>query len=285
LRGSIAEERTAAALALAERGDVRGEAELAARWSAAFLPDTKTPGELAEARDLLAAFTKIRSRAATPLLVRSLEDVRLRPHIVEALAELADGRAKAGLALAFAEERYVHLRPLEARALLKLGARNEVFPPLARFAGTPDPMLEAIVIAREGKLLSLDRGGQNWLVPPTKDAFARVRLAKSGPARLFVLGDPSTPDNTALVGEVNGAPIAEMTSAATFKEGVVYVTEVGELRAGDVQLRIQSPSVIRTVWLVPHAPEIPPPAPRAWTPSPNSSPDADVLPGPSDSPE
>src|SRR5262249_44231515 len=104
------DEKYAAALAVAEHGDARGEAELIARWSATFLAEAAVRGELDEAREMLAAFAALHSRNAVPLLVHSLDDVRLRPHIVETLAEIGDLRAKEPLLRVFAEERYVHVR-------------------------------------------------------------------------------------------------------------------------------------------------------------------------------
>ena len=86
-RGTNPDEKLAAALALAEHGDPRGEAELVARWSTTFVPGAPDAGELDDARAILSAFAALRSKSAVPLLVRSLEDVRLRPHVVAALAE------------------------------------------------------------------------------------------------------------------------------------------------------------------------------------------------------
>ncbi|HVH47291.1 MAG TPA: sulfatase-like hydrolase/transferase, partial [Labilithrix sp.] len=131
-KGADADEKYAAALAFAEHGDARGETELISRWTSRFVPDARLPGELDEARELLVAFGKLRSRAVVPSLVRALEDVRLRPHVVTTLAEIGDSRAKEPLLRVFAEERYVHLRGLEARALLKLGARESLWPALTR---------------------------------------------------------------------------------------------------------------------------------------------------------
>ena len=211
-----------------------------------------------EARELLAAFATLRATTALPALVRSLGDVRLRPHLVDTLAEISDPRAKEPILRALTEERYVHLRAPEARAVLKLGGKNELFAPLSRFAGTPEPMVEAIAIAREAKLLTPDRGGKEWGTP-TSPATATVRFAKAGVARLLVLADPTTPANAALLGEINGAPVAEMAPYADN----LYVVEVGELRAGTVQVRLSRPTV-RAIWLVEHAAEIPPPPPREW---------------------
>ena len=48
--------------------------------------------------------------------------------------------------------------------------------------------------------------------------------------------------------------------------GDVYVVEAGGLEAGEIEVAVSLSAGIRAVWLVPRAPEIPPPAPKAWTP-------------------
>ena len=261
-KGTSADEKYAAALALAEHGDARGEPELIARWSSTFVPGASASGELDEARDLLGAFATLRSKNAVPVLVRALEDVRLRPHVVEALAAIGDISAKEPLLRIFAEERYVHLRGPEARTLLRLGAREKLMPPLARFAGTPEPLLEAVAIAQEAKQLSPDRGG--WAAPADKgpngapeSVSVKVRLAKTGPTRILVLGaDAAGP----LTGSVGGVAVPETMASA----GNVFVVEAGEVTSRDVQLDFSVPGGIRALWAVPRAAEIPPPPPREW---------------------
>lgn len=265
LRSGTAEEKLAAAQTLAERGDARGEGELVARWNAAFGPDATQPGEPAEARELLGAFTRIKSRASVPLLVRALEDVELRPYVVTALADIGDARAKAALVKQLTEERYVHLRPLEARALLKLGGRHELFAPLARFAGVPEPMQDALAIAREGRLVTYDRGGKDYQLAPPRPATKgddtlklELPFAKPpGMGRLLLALDPG---RTTVTGTVNGAPLPE----GTLLGESLYVIELGELKSPHTQLVFNGRAGIQAAWLVPRSPEIPPPAPRAW---------------------
>ena len=229
------DERVAAALALAENGDSRGEAELVARWNAAFVPETKTPGELDEARALLAVFSTRKTKAAVPGLIKALDDVRLRPHVIEALGAIGDPRAREPLLAHFAVERYIHLRPLEARTLLALGARGELLAPLARFAGVPEPMPEALEIAKEAGLLP---------------AGKTVRLTTSGPARLLV---QSSEEPT---GRIDGTAFSG--PARTGKD--TWIVDVGPLEAGAHE--VETPA--DNFWLVPLAEEIPPPAPKAW---------------------
>ncbi|HVJ89484.1 MAG TPA: sulfatase-like hydrolase/transferase [Labilithrix sp.] len=264
-RGTSGDETYAAALAIAEHGDPRGEAELIAHWIATFSPDARVPGELDEARELLSALSLIRSKNAVPVLVRSLEDVRLRPHVVGALGAIGDLRAKEPLLRVFAEERYLHLRPLEARTLLKLGAREKLMPALTRFAGTPEPLTEAIEVARDAKQLSPNRGG--WAAPHGLDAVSarapealsvKLRVAKPGLSRLLVLGVAVEPPP--LTGSIGGAPFAQDRPTV----GRVYVVEVGELVSRNVELKLTLPGGVAAAWLVPRADEVPPPPPRAW---------------------
>ncbi|MBX3215577.1 MAG: sulfatase-like hydrolase/transferase [Labilithrix sp.] len=258
LRSSDPDEAYAAALALGEQGDARGEPALLARWSAAFLPGAPAAGELEDAREILGAFAILRSKNAVPLLTRSLDDVRLRPHVVEALGEIGDFRAKDPLLEIFAEERYVHLRPLEARTLFKLGARDKLAPALTRFAGTPEPLAEAIVVAHDAKILTHERGA--WIAPgpPSAEVAVRLRVTKAGPGRLLALAAESAAHGD-LDGAIDGAPLGPTTIA-----GRVYVVEVPGVAGRDVPVRVTSPGGLVALWLVPRSEEIPPPPPQAW---------------------
>jgi HEAT repeat protein len=246
LTGPAPDARVAAALALAEHGDARGEGELIHRWAVAFAPDAKTPGEVDEARALLAVFKQLKSKGAVPGLLRALDDLRLRPFIVETLGAIGDPRAREPLAMLFANERYVHLRPLEARALLALGAKNELLAPLTRFAGVPEPMVDALELMRAAKLLTPDHGGR-------EGGSAPLRLARSGPARLLIQSKHEP--RVSLGKAVFSAP-----SALAGKDDV-WVLEAGDLEAGDVAVQVGD---AEAVWLVPRSEEIPPPAPKAW---------------------
>jgi len=240
-----------------------------------FGPAKTELGELEDARDMLSAFAKAKSRSATPVLVRSLDDVRLRPYLVEAFAEINDYRAKDPLLRVFTEERYVNLRPIEARTLAKLGARrDELLPPLARFAGLPDPMVEAVFIARDAKLLVPDRGARDWtLVTNPKapiSADAKIKFQKGGAARLLVVTHDSP--SVGVTAAVNGVALGEGVLAAPS----LTIFEVpGELRPGDVQLSVKSPSGVRVAWLVARSAEIPPPPPEAW-PAKTNEPDPEL---------
>lgn len=252
--------RLAAALALAEQGNRRGEGELIARWDAAFVPGSKEPGELSEARELLAALAKLRARAATPSLVLSLEELRLRPFVAEALGEIGDGRATAPLLATFADERYVDMRPKEARALVRLGAREALLPALQRFAGVPEPMLEGMDIARDLRLLMPAHGGFRVRARPggpttTKWVGLTVTVAGRGPARLLAtgLGDP------AATLRVDGRDV-QLT-----QRGSIWTSELAVI-GPRARVDISPGAGAAAVWIVRRADEIPAPPPREWRP-------------------
>lgn len=265
LRAADGELRVATALAYAERGDARGEGELTTRWATAFVPGSGAPGEVEEAKDLLAAFAKIRARNAVPLLVQSLPDVRLRPFVVDALSAIGDRRALPALVDAFANERYVHMRVPEAKALVRLGAREELRTPLARFAGLPDPMIEALGIAEEAGFLAPRTGG--WASPaPVKRAAAKIKIEGEGAARLLVRIEGDTAP-ALTIGDA-----ATPVDAARLGNGDTWVAEIPDLPAGRILVTATHDRGIRGMWLVRRATEIPPPPPRAWDAGPEPDP-------------
>jgi hypothetical protein len=138
--------RRLAALALAENGDARGTAVLVAWWQT-------DPPPFARAREVLAALAQIRAKEATPALIRSLDDVRLRPYVAEALAAIGQPSARAPLAERWAAERYQNARQALGEALVRLGAKHELVAPLVRFLGTPDPLPGGLDLARRADVL------------------------------------------------------------------------------------------------------------------------------------
>jgi arylsulfatase A-like enzyme len=181
LSSDDAELRRLAALALAERGEASGAGELEA-W-------LEQPGvEFARQREIVAALATAKAKSAVPVLVRMLDDVRLRGYAADALGALGDPAAKAPLLEHFAAERYVSVRPREASALLALGAGKELAAPLARFAGQPEPMDGALDLARRAGLLDAAHGGAS-AARPGRELAATVRAPAPGPLRLGVLLD------------------------------------------------------------------------------------------------
>src|SRR5690606_5488114 len=86
-------------------------------------------------------------------LTRSLTDVRLRPLIAQALAEIGDESALNSLVAEFRREPYQTNRAILADALLKLGATNELVVPLRRWLGVPDPLVGGVRVALEAGVL------------------------------------------------------------------------------------------------------------------------------------
>ncbi len=255
LHAAVPRLRLAAAIAFAEQGDARGEEELGARWLAGFGPASKAPGDLEEARELLNALVRIKSRMLLPWVALSIDDVRLRPYIVEALATTGDPKAGALILATFAAERYVDIRPKEARALLQLGVRGELLAPLRRFAGVPDPLLEAVAIARDAGLLEAAQGGWKHgaaTLPSSSHVDAEVTVAGTGPARLLAIGLGEGPPR----GQVDGRPVTLVP------HGDVWTVELAAVGA---QAHVELDDVA-AFWIVRRAPELPPPAPREWHP-------------------
>jgi arylsulfatase A-like enzyme len=251
LGGTETRYRNAAALALAEQGDPRGEAALVARWEEAYVPNPNEPGEMDEAREILDAFVRIGARQAVPSLLRSLEDVRLRPYVVEALGAIGDPRAKVPMLALFAEERYVDIRPKEARALVALGAKpGELRPLLARFAGVPEPMPEALAIARDAELLRPDHGGLAF-EEPRETVRATVRVPGRGPARLLVLGETK--------GAISGS--VARVRVEVDDDDVLSFVDVGD-PGPTVPIAITHAGGVRALWIVRRAEDVPPPAPE-----------------------
>jgi arylsulfatase A-like enzyme len=175
--------RRLAALALAEQGETRGEAELIAWWRKAFSKNKAEREPLAEsrAREILAALGRIRSKDAVFPLISSLGEVRLRPYIAEALAQIGEDAARPALADQLAEERYQTARVAIVKALLKLGADDELAQPLAKLLGMPDPLPNGLEAAMKAGILQHVGG------PRSSDLGRLVRLAKAGaPMRLLI---------------------------------------------------------------------------------------------------
>ncbi len=175
--------RRLAALALAEQGDARGERELIAWWRRATSNDPAEREPLAEARakEILVALARIRSEDAVYPLISALDEVRLRPFIAEALAQIGEDAARPALADQLGKERYQTARVAIVKALLQLGAEDELALPLARLLGMPDPLPNGLEYALRADVLQHVGG------PRQSDLGRLRRLAKAGaPMRLLV---------------------------------------------------------------------------------------------------
>jgi arylsulfatase A-like enzyme len=171
--------RRRAALALAERNDASGAAELTG-WLAAPSVD------FARQREIVDALSHAKVRSAVPALITLLDDVRVRSIAARALGALGDPTAKAALAAHFATESYVSARPYEANALVTLGAGKEIYTPLARFAGLPEPMSGAVAVAMAAGLLDAAHSG-HASARPEHEVQTTLRAPAPGPLRLGVL--------------------------------------------------------------------------------------------------
>lgn len=249
--------RRRVALCRAERGDARGEGELVSWWAA--LVDTTEDGvqirDHEAARDLLGAFRTIKSARAVPMLASSLPDVRLRPAIAETLGAIGDPRTAPRLLTLFASERYVHARGPEARALLRLGVREELREPLRAFAGMPEPMQDALPLAVEAGFLAPKHQGWSSTSGASDAAIFARRAAR--PQRLLVWAD----------GEVDVRIDDTPAAAPQPKPGSIWTLDIDRLeRDVTVSMRARTQGVIRAAWLVPKTEDLPPPPPRVWSP-------------------
>ncbi len=169
--------RRLAALTLAEAGDARGEKVLIGWWRLAFPKDPRDEKEVLpfeRARQVAAALGRIKSEDAVGPLTWGLRDVRLRPFVAAALAEIGHEAARPALASAFADERYHHTREALLSAIVALGGSGELARPLARFMGVPDPIQGALAAALRADILPYVGG------PRPRELRRLRRFATSG---------------------------------------------------------------------------------------------------------
>ncbi|HEY5958456.1 MAG TPA: sulfatase-like hydrolase/transferase, partial [Polyangiaceae bacterium] len=284
--------RRLAALALAEAGDRRGAALLVDWWR-----DEKSRS-YQRSRELLAALGRIRWRDAVVPLCNGLTDVRLRPWIAEALAEIGDEAARGPLVRAFAQERYQSARISLAEALARLKAKDELAQPLVRFMGVPDPLPGALGIAlRSGILesvggpdhrtlrhlqqranigttvgLYIPRGGNDKgirilaRVSNTSLTLGELRVGVGGVAAAV-----SRSDGHKKMDEFSGERFVslEVPPACHGAELSITAPKTMGLRAGAaVELRVLATTTVNVEALaaVPLTDEIPAPAPEPWRP-------------------
>jgi arylsulfatase A-like enzyme len=235
--------RRRAALSFAFRGDARGGVELAREWREEAPPHAGL--DIEESKERLAAMARIRARDAVPALLDSLSFVPLRSFIADALGAIGDARARTPLLALFTRERYETARSHEAEALVALGARRELREPLTRFAGLADPMLDAVGIAREAKLLEASTGGVS-LPSAAPDLLARIAVP-SGPLRLMVL---SAGEGGELSGSFGDKPLVPQVDAAGPN---VHIRDLDASALGSLEIRLHEPRGILAAWVVPRA--------------------------------
>jgi glucan phosphoethanolaminetransferase (alkaline phosphatase superfamily) len=285
--------RRLAALAFAETGDDRGEALLVDWWMHGAVDEHQ------RALELLQAFAKLRSKNAVWPLVQSLDRVRLRPQIAEALAAIGDDGARGPLARALSGERYQVARIALARALVALGAEGELVRPLVRFLGTPDPLPDGLGLALEAGILQhvggpepafLRRlrteaglGATVRLVVPRGGHGAGLRLlvrARSAgrpgevrvgrPAKPVMNSSKSArkrPRNVPRIHDERQVGV-RVPASGVFVERHVPVPDALELRPGlsvDLVAYAEQHVELDALAIVPLEDELPPPAPEPWS--------------------
>ncbi|MBL0193779.1 MAG: sulfatase-like hydrolase/transferase [Myxococcales bacterium] len=261
LEGADAGWRRRAALALADGGDPRGLNVLAA-WLAEEL-------ELEPVRELCALFARYKARVAVPNLIAKLTDLRVRPFAAQTLGAIGDPAAKPALLAAFAAERYHPTRERLAEALTLVGAKDEMYPSLARFSGVPEPLVNALSVADRAGLLVPRRGGLRaaglaaGLAGPRAGAARLEGTVRVSPGRVRVLlGVPAAAAAVAPTATLAGQPV-ELTPRG-IADGLAL--HVGErvVTTGEVALAADHPEGVRAAWVVPVAEELPPPPREAW---------------------
>jgi hypothetical protein len=264
--------RRLAALALAENGDRRGAAVLASWWQTEVPPFER-------AREVLAAMARIKDRDAVPVLVRSLDDVRLRPYVASTLAAIGQASARAPLAAHFAAERYQDARAALGDALVRLGAQEDLVEPLVRFLGTPDPLPNGLDLALRAGILPRVGG-------PTRAQLIRLEAAAGGPVAIDLTVPPGGHGNERRFvllahlreGHVGHVAVAwargqELVPLATVPVIDAAPTQHAAVLSTDgndaVQLVLTSSSgvAVDALAVVPVAAELPPPPPAPWRPS------------------
>jgi len=294
-----------AALALADSGDPRGLERLVAWWR------DSSARNYQRSRWLLSGFARLRAKSAVPALVASLDDVRLRPDIALTLADIGDDTARGPLVRAFAEERYQNSRVALAKALVRLGAREEMARPLLRFLGVPDPIPGGLGFAMQAKVLQYVGG------PEPREVQGLTRNAGNGTRVTITIPRAFNSHTGALrcilrvtnqgagPGQVRVLPSAAWfmktsnTQALTLRNFDTNAVSplVFSVPQGDTTLELYEAvpasfrwapghavalDVIATTGIkvealavVPLAPELPPPPPEPWSPKkgPNDAPE------------
>jgi Sulfatase/HEAT repeats len=283
--------RRLAALSLAEAGDRRGEGTLLAWWK------DKSARDYEQSLALIDAFGDIHSKDAVWPLTQSLSDVRLTTSIAGALAKIGQSIARGPLAEQLGRERYQGARVAIARSLVQLGAGPELAAPLVRWLGVPDPLAGGVGLAMRAKILEQVGG-------PSPKALAKLQeQAELGVALTLVIPRGGNGQGIRAIVRAHGAggavhigkpvvrfeydskgkglsyekiPIISasslsLTVPAETKPVEVYGTLPAALHAEaghGIQVVVVADHgvVVDGLALVPLGDELPPPAPKPWSP-------------------
>ncbi len=139
--------RRLAALVLPKAATRAGEKTLIAWWLDAAARNFD------RSRQIAAALGVIRAKDAVWPLVQSLDDVRLRPYLAEALAHIGGELSQGSLLKALSGERSQSTRVALVEALVTLKTEEALAAPLVRFMGVPDPLLNGLEAAVRSKIL------------------------------------------------------------------------------------------------------------------------------------
>jgi arylsulfatase A-like enzyme len=288
--------RRLAALALAEAGDDRGEQILIDWWRDASARDFRRSCEL------LDGLGRIRSKDAAWWLTRSLDDVRLRPHVAQALAAIGEKSARGPLVVAFGKERYQSARVALGRALVDLGGKEELAFPLTRFLGVPDPLVGGLGLALRAGILENLGGPSRRQLAELRDqsnigAAFRSLIPRGGNGsgvRVLVRGRADQHDGEVRVGKRLDPLVQQLTDEPITYRKVPTIDPKAMVRiampastdaievwgrapdaAGlapglsvDLVLVADSNVTVEAVAVVPLADELPAPAPEPWHPKP-----------------
>jgi hypothetical protein len=286
-KSSDVNERRLAALVLAENGDGRGEKTLIAWWQDAAARNFD------RSRQIATALGVIRSKDAVWPLVQSLDDVRLRPYLADALAHIGGELGQGSLLKALSNERSQSTRVALVNALVTLKTEEALAPPLVRFMGVPDPLSNGLEAAERAKILQyvggpegqdLDRlrkqsslGVAVTLTIPSggngRGVRAFVRARAAGPAAGEVLIAAAAPD----WGGKHLPRLPSLDAAQALRlhippgpEPVVVYGELPKSVGARAGLRgrfvvfADSTVQLDAISLVPLSDELPPPAPKPW---------------------
>ncbi|MCB9586781.1 MAG: sulfatase-like hydrolase/transferase [Polyangiaceae bacterium] len=293
VKGDDSEWRRLAALALAESGDKRGEAILIAWWK------DEEARDFTRSQQILAALGHLRSEDAVWPFVQSLDDVRLRPYIARALAQIGEDVARVPLAKALSKERYQSARVALTESLVELGATAELVEPLKHFLGVPDPLAGGVGFAREAKILDrlggpdgrhlakLEKqaglGVQLLLVVPKggngKGVRALVRAQSEAGGKVYIgpeqvvlkydrHGVPRSPKDLPRINYDQATVLEVPASTAPVEVWSQLGDAVGAKPGKPVNVVVFAERGVSLLGLalVPLSDELPPPPPKPWKP-------------------
>jgi hypothetical protein len=226
-------------------------------------------------------------------LVQSLDDVRLRPYLADALAKIGGELGQGSLLKALADERSQSTRVALVNALVTLKTEEALAPPLVRFMGVPDPLPNGLEAAAHAKILEHVGGPDGRELARMREqsalgvavtltiplggngkgvrAFVRARATGQAPGEVLIAA--AAPE----WGEKHRASLPALNAAQALRlqipPGPDPVVVYGELPKsvgarpglrGRFVVFADSTVQLDLLALVPLANELPPPPPKPW---------------------